>query len=71
MYTLFTFLLLLGLLFSFEGLQRWQRIGYGSGLILWAFNSLVGSLVLGVIAILIVLACCYQRLWALLPIKHA
>ncbi|GEM_PF-5726937 len=71
MYTLLTLLLVLGLIVSFEQLQRWQRIGFGSGLILWAFNSLVGSVVVGMIAVLIILSCSYQRILALFPTKHA
>jgi hypothetical protein len=52
---------LIGPLFFFGDMARWQQIGYISGSALWLLNSFaIGSGILGFIAFVVLFASCIQ-----------
>jgi Na+/glutamate symporter len=63
-------LLVFAPLFLLNELERWQKIGYVVGVVLWLSNLLfVGSLALGIIAFLVLFISCVRLIVDHFPIR--
>ncbi len=69
-FNIFFMACLIGPLFFFWDMARWQQIGYVSGSCLWLLNAfVVGSGILGIVALVVLFVSCIQVVVEHFPLR--